>query len=59
MGLYSSYCAILASRLILYQESQLVYELITVINFLKHNGFTQNAKWLWLMGLDELAGKEP
>lgn len=60
MGLYSSYSAILAGRLILYQESQLVYELITVINFLKHKGFTQNAKWLRLMGLeDPLVGKAP
>lgn len=59
MGLYSSYSAILASGPFLYQESQVVYELITMINFLKHKGFTQNAKWLWLMALDQLVGKEP
>lgn len=59
MGLYSSYSADLAGGLILHQESQLVYELITVSNFLKRKGFAQNAKWLWLMGLDQLAGKEP
>lgn len=59
MGLYSSYSAVSASGLILYQESQLVYELITVINFLKHKGFAQNAKRLWLRGLDQHVGKEP
>ena len=50
MGLYLSYSSILAGGPILYQESQLVYELISVINFLKHEGFSQNAKWMWLMG---------
>lgn len=49
----------MASGTVLYQESQLVYKLITVINFLKHKGFTQNAKWLWLMGPDQLVGMEP
>ncbi len=59
MGLYSSHSALCARGLILYQESQLVYELISVINFLKHKGFAQNVKRLWLMGLDQLVGEEP
>lgn len=56
MGLYSSCSAVLAAGLVLHQESQLVYELITVSNFLKRKGFAQNAKWLWLMGLDRWKG---
>lgn len=30
-----------------------------MINFFKHKGFTRNAKWLWLMGLNQLVGQEP